>query len=65
MGEVGGMNWGTETGVYTLPYIREIAGGKLLNSMGAQLGALWSPKWAGLGWGLGGRSKRQVIQVHI
>ena len=55
--ELGDWSWH----IYTTIHKRE-SRGKLLCRTGAQLGALWSPKWVGLGWGLGGRSKREVYK---
>lgn len=33
----GGTNWESVTGMYTRPCVNQMAGGKLLNSTGAQL----------------------------
>ena len=58
------MNWEIAIDVCALPCVKEIASRNPLYSAGAQLGALWCPRW--VGWGrLGGRSIREGIYIYI
>ena len=61
----GGMNWESSMEAYTLPYVKQVANGKLLTTEGAQPGALWQP--GGVGWdrGLGGGSRGGGIGILL
>ena len=56
----GGMNWESSTNICTL----SCTNGRCCVARGAQLGALWWPKWVGWGW-MGGRLKRKGICVYL
>ena len=57
-----GVNWEIGSDIDTLPCVKQGAGGNLLYSTGAQLLPRWLP--GGVGWGSGGRCKREGTSVY-
>ena len=54
---VGGMSWESRTDIYTLPCVKQIAGGKLLHSTGSPIRCSVITWRGGIGWGGGPRDK--------
>ena len=64
-GRCGGINWGIEIDIYTVPCVKQVASRNLLYSTGAQLDVLWWPRWVGWGWGEGEAQEGRDICKHI
>ena len=55
----GGMNRESSIETYTLPCVKQIANGKLLNSAGSSAWCSVMTQSGGTGWAVGGRLKRE------
>ena len=55
----------TETYINTSLYVKQIASGKLLYNTGSSTWGSLTTWRGGMGWGLGGRFKREETHVHF
>ena len=61
----GGTNWEIRIDIYAWPCVKQITNGACCTAQGAQPGALWWPRWVGLGVRLGRRLRREEIYANI